>query len=171
MDEHVVAFETARLVVRRLRRDDLDEFARLCGDPEIIRYMDDGEPLSREQTATWIDITLKNYEIRGWGTFGITAKTSDRLVGFAGFARPPERPGIVEIIYGFEPEAWGNGYATEVARGLIDFGFGACGMERIEATVDPENAASRRVLEKIGMRYDGRFASGGELTDFFSIEK
>ena len=171
MKEPFVAFETERLVVRRLRRDDLDDFARLCGDPEIIRYMDNGEPLSRERTASWIEITLENYEIRGWGTFGVTMKSSDRLIGFAGYARPSDRPGVVEIIYAFEPEQWGNGYATEVARGLIDYGFGACKMERIEATVDPANAASRRVLEKIGMRYDERFESGdGELTDFFSIE-
>ena len=51
MKEPFVAFETERLVVRRLRRDDLDDFARLCGDPEIIRYMDNGEPLSRERTV------------------------------------------------------------------------------------------------------------------------
>lgn len=58
-------FETERLVVRRLRPDDLDDFAALCGDPEVVRYMDDGEPLSRERTKEWIDGSLANYEGRG----------------------------------------------------------------------------------------------------------
>jgi ribosomal-protein-alanine N-acetyltransferase len=166
------AFETERLIVRRLRRDDLDDFVRLCSDPDIIRYMDDGEPLTREQTSDWLEISLKNYELRGWGCFGVTDRTSDHLIGFAGYARPSNRPGIVEIIYAFLPGEWGKGYATEVAGGLISYGFSSCGLERIEATVDPENRVSRRVLEKIGMRYDGRNASSdGELVDYFSIER
>jgi RimJ/RimL family protein N-acetyltransferase len=166
------AFETERLLVRRLRRDDLDDFYRICGDPDVMRHMDDGTPLTRERTSEWIDISLKNYELRGWGCLGVTDRTSDRLIGFAGYARPSDRPGIVEIIYAFLPDEWGKGYATEVAGGLIAFGFGSCGLERIEATVDPENPVSFRVLEKIGMRYDGRNASSdGELVDYFSIER
>jgi len=142
METKNVAFETERLIVRRLRRDDLDDFYRLCSDPDIFRYMDDGTPLTREQTSDWIDISLKNYELRGWGCFGVTNHSSDHLIGFAGYARPSDRPGIVEIIYAFLAEAWGKGYATEVGSGLISFGFGSCGLERIEATVDPENVVS-----------------------------
>jgi RimJ/RimL family protein N-acetyltransferase len=160
------------LIVRRLRQDDLDDFYRLCGDPDIMRYMGDGTPLSRKRTSEWIDISLKNYELSGWGCFGVTCRTSDYLIGFAGFARPADRPGVVEIIYAFLPEVWGKGYGTEVASGLISFGFRSCSLDRIEATVDPENVVSRRVLEKVGMRYDGRNAgSDGELVDYFSIER
>jgi ribosomal-protein-alanine N-acetyltransferase len=171
MECRLNAFETERLIVRRLRWGDLDDFYRLCGDPDIMRYMGDGTPLTRQRTREWIDISLKNYELRGWGCFGVTDRSSDHLIGFAGYARPADRPGVVEIIYAFLPEHWGKGYATEVASGLISFGFGSCGLDRIEATVDPENGVSRRVLEKIGMRYDGRRASSdGELVDYFSIE-
>lgn len=168
----MVAFETERLVVRRLRQDDLDDFAALCGDPEVARYMDEGRPLSREQTQRWIDVSLANYEERGWGCFGVTAKPGDRLIGFAGFARPPDRPGVVELIYAFAPDRWGRGYATEVAGAMVAFGFERCGLTRIEATVDPANEASKRVLAKIGMTYEGSKAEeDGSRTDYYAVER
>jgi ribosomal-protein-alanine N-acetyltransferase len=168
----MTVFETDRLVVRRLRPDDLDDFAALCGDPAVVRYMDDGRPLSREQTQQWIDVSLANYRERGWGCFGVAAKPGDRLIGFAGFARPPERPGVVELIYAFAPDRWGRGYATEVAAAMVAFGFDRGGLTRIEATVDPANDASKRVLTKIGMAYQGRQANDdGTFTDYYAIER
>lgn len=167
----MTVFTTERLVVRRLRPDDLDDFAEICGDPEIARYMGDGQPLSREQTETWIDVSLNNYAERGWGCFGVTTRENDRLVGFCGFARPPERPGIVELIYALVPELWGLGYATEVAGAMLTFGFEQCGLARIEATVDPPNLASKRVLEKIGMVHERTGHDGDAPIDYFAIEK
>ncbi len=168
----MTVFETERLALRYLRRDDLEDFLELVSDPEIIRYMDDGQPLTREQTERWIEVSLANYEARGYGCFGVTMHDEDRMVGFAGFARPSDRPGVTEIIYALPPALWGKGYATEVARGLISFGLGRAGLERIEATVDPANEPSARVLIKAGMVYDGRRAGeDGSETDFFSIER
>ena len=168
----MTVFETDRLVVRRLRPDDLDDFAALCGDPAVVRYMDDGRPLSREQTQQWIDVSLANYRERGWGCFGVAAKPGARLIGFAGFARPPERPGVVELIYAFAPAVWGRGYATEVAAALVAFGFDRCGLTRIEATVDPANEGSKRVLAKVGMAYEGRKADAdGSCTDYYAVER
>jgi RimJ/RimL family protein N-acetyltransferase len=168
----VIVAQTDRLVVRYLRLDDLDDFAALTSDPDVVRYMDEGRPLTREQTERWLGITLENYRVRGYGCFGITDRTSDRLIGFGGFARPPDRPGTVELIYALAPHAWGRGLATEAGRAIIEFGFSSCGLRRIEATVDPVNEPSKRVLEKIGMTYDGRRAEDdGSETDYFSIER
>lgn len=164
--------ETERLAMRYLRRDDLDDFAALTSDPEIIRYMDDGQPLAREQTERWIEVSLANYEARGYGCFAVTMRGEDGMVGFAGFARPADRPGVTEIIYALPSALWGHGYATEIARGLIGFGLGRAELTRIEATVDPENEPSKRVLIKGGMTYDGRRAGeDGEEVDYFSVER
>lgn len=166
----MTVFETERLVVRYLRPDDLDDFFALCSDPDVVRYMDDGQPLTRERTQEWIKVSLANYEARGYGCFGVTTKGDDRLIGFAGFARPSDRPGITEIIYAFLPAYWGRGFATEIAAGLVGFGFERAGLDRIEATVDPANDPSKRVLEKIGMTYDGRRRDDdGAETDYFAI--
>ena len=168
----VIVAQTERLVVRYLRPDDLDDFAALTSDPDVVRYMDEGRPLTREQTERWLEITLENYRVRGYGCFGITDRNSDRLIGFGGFARPPDRPGMIELIYAFAPSGWGRGLATEAGRGIVEFGFSNCGLERIEATVDPANEPSKRVLEKIGMAYDGRRPENdGSETDYFSIER
>ena len=163
--------ETKRLVVRRLRPDDLDDFAALCANPEVNRYMDDGRPLSREQTERWIEVSLANYRERGWGCFGVAAKPGDSLIGFAGFARPPKRPGVVELIYAFGSDHWGRGYATEVAGALVEFGFERCGLTRLEATVDPANGASGRVLAKVGFSYEGRGTEeDGSPVDYYAVE-
>lgn len=163
--------ESERLIVRYLRPDDLDTFAALTSDPDIVRYMDEGQPLTREQTERWLEITLENYQIRGFGCFGVTTREDDRLIGFAGFARPSDRPGVIELIYALAPAYWGKGYATEIAGGIVAAGFERFGMTRIEATVDPANDPSKRVLEKIGMTYDGRRPNDdGTFTDYFSIE-
>ncbi len=168
----MIVIETERLALRYLRPEDLDDFHALTSDPEINRYMDDGQPLSREMTLRWIEVSLANYEARGYGCFAVTMRGEDRMIGFAGFARPGDRPGVTEIIYALPKPLWGQGYATEIARGLIRFGFERGGLERIEATVDPANEPSKRVLLKAGMVSDGRRADeDGSETDYFSVER
>lgn len=170
--EPLEAFGTDRLVVRRLTFGDLNDFAALCGDPDVVRFMDDGRPLSRDRTREWIEVSLANYRERGWGCFAVAAKPRDRMIGFAGFARPPERPGVVELVFAFGADHWGRGYATEIAGAMAAFGLKRCGLNRIEATVYPANEASRRVLEKIGMVYEGRMADDeGTLIDHYAIER
>lgn len=165
-------FETERLAVRQLRPDDLDDFAALTGDPEVVRYMDEGRPLSRDLTRTWIEVSEANYRTRGYGCFAVTEKPNDRMIGFCGFAFPSDRPGIVEVIYAFAPSCWGRGYATEAVGATVAFGLKACGLDRIEATVDPANEASKRVLGKIGMSYQGRGEyDDGSQTDYYAIER
>lgn len=164
--------ETDRLIARRLGLGDLDDLAALCGDPDVVRFMDDGQPLSRDRTREWIEVSLANYRERGWGCFAVAVKPQDGMIGFAGFARPPERPGIVELIYAFGTDHWGRGYATEIAGAMAAFGLERCGLNRIEATVDPANEASQRVLKKIGMVYEGRRADDeGTLIDHYAIER
>ncbi len=169
----MIVIETERLAMRYLRPDDLDDFAALTCDPEINLYMDDGQPLSRERTERWIEVSIENYAARGYGCFAVTPLGEDRMIGFAGFARTSDRPGVTEIIYALPSALWGKGYGTEIARGLIEFGLGRAGLTRIEATVDPANEPSKRVLLKAGMVYDGRRteAEDESETDVFSVER
>jgi RimJ/RimL family protein N-acetyltransferase len=168
-DEQIVA-RTDRLVIRRLRHDDFDAFFALCGDPVAMRYMGDGQPLTAEQTRNWIEVSLNNYAERGWGCFAVTPRGSDRLFGFCGFARPADRPGIVELIYAFLPDQWGKGFATEAAHAVIAFGFQQAGMTRIEATVNAENDASKRVLAKVGLVFKKRVTEDdGEVVEYYAV--
>lgn len=134
--------------------------------------MDKGRPLSRDLTRTWIEVSEANYRTRGYGCFAVTEKPDDRMIGFCGVAFPSDRPGIVEVIYAFAPSCWGRSYATEAVRATVAFGLEACGLDRIEATVDPATEVSKRLLEKVGMSYQGRGENADvSLPDYYAIER
>ena len=144
--------ETERLVVRRLRAEDLDELSALAADPEVMRYVGGGRPITREQARTWIERSIENYARHGFGSFAAALKEDEgRLIGYCGLLNAtPE--GEAEIIYGFAKPYWGRGFARELAGLLLAYGFGPCGLRRIVATIDPANAASIRVVERWGMK-------------------
>ena len=144
--------ETERLVVRPFRAEDLDGLAAVAADPEVMRYVGDGRPITREQARAWVERSLENYARRGFGSFAVTLKGDEsRLIGYCGLVNPtPE--GEAEIIYGFAKPYWGRGFARELAGPLLAYGLGPCSLRRIVATIDPENAASIRVVERWGMK-------------------
>jgi RimJ/RimL family protein N-acetyltransferase len=145
----VNVFETERLLVRYLRDDDFEVFYDLCSDPEIYRYMDNREPLTAEQTRSWIQISQDNYHQRGYGCFAIVSRKDGQMIGFGGIALgSTSRP---EIIYALKPSYWGQGLATEFVRSLIITCFECWQLPRIEASIDSRNEMSVKVVTKAGM--------------------
>ena len=86
----------------------------------------------------------------------ITLRDGGELIGNCGIRLAESGVQVADLGYEISPEYWGRGYATEAARAMLDFGFGTLGLHRIWAECVPENAASRRVMEKLGMRREGR---------------
>lgn len=148
----MIVLETDRLIIRHLQSQDLDEFYEICGDAEIMRYVGDGHPISREQTQRWIEKSQDNYRNHGFGCFGVAAKDDGRLIGYCGLVNPTT-DGEAEIIYAFRRQYWGRGLASEAAQAMLDFGFKQCALKRVIATIDPDNHASIRIVEKWGMKY------------------
>lgn len=145
-----VHLRTERLELRPLTGDDLDDLAALNGDPEVMRHIPSG-PSTREQVRDEVLPRLLSYR----GDFGFWAAV-DRATGdFLGWFhfRPPSgpEPGI-ELGYRLHRRSWGRGYATEGSRALIRRGFTELGVERVLADTLAVNTASRRVLEKVGLR-------------------
>jgi RimJ/RimL family protein N-acetyltransferase len=143
--------ETERLIIRRLGADDLDSFYEVCRDPEVMKYVGDGEPLSREQVRRWIEKSQENYAAHGFGCFALVGKEDGRLIGYCGLVNPDGAE--AEIVYALERGRWGRGLAGEAAKALLDFGFARCGLRRVVATIDPDNRASIRIAEKLGMGF------------------
>ena len=113
---------------------------------------------------------IDSFERHGFGFWGVRERERQGLVGFGGF-RFVEPGRDVEILYGIDPPLWGRGYATEAARALLDWAFRETGLTRIFAGADAPNRASFRVLEKLGMRYDGvRTTAAGE-TPYWAIAR
>lgn len=150
-----VFLETERLVLRRFTADDVDALFELDSDPAVRRWVEDGEPVSRADIAdVTIPAFLSYYErFEGYGFWAAVEKASGRFVGWFHFRpRPDDDPLGPELGYRLHPWAWGKGYGTEGSQALIDKGFSELGVERVYAETMAVNVASRRVMEKSGMR-------------------
>ena len=148
----MICYETDRLQVRHLTPDNLDELAALCADPVAMQYMGDGNTLTREQCAAWIEVCQMKYRERGYGTSGIFEKDTGVFVGFCGVVRTPQQT-FDEIIYALAPAYWGRGYATEAARGMLDYVFEQSDLTEIYATIHADNTASIRMMQKLGLTF------------------
>jgi [ribosomal protein S5]-alanine N-acetyltransferase len=164
-------FETERLLVRHFQPSDLDDFAALCADPDVMRYMGDGTILEHSLVEHWIKVCLDKYAIRGYGTSAVFEKATGQFVGYCGVVRAPEND-FDELIYAFNKSAWGKGYATEVARPMLNYVFAKSELDTIYATIHPENPASIHVAEKLGFRFDRQEVDeDGIPTSFYTIRK
>ena len=151
-----VVLETERLILRRFTEADVDNLVELDGDPEVMRFLTGGAPtpravIERDILPGW----LSYYErFAGYGFWAAIEKSTARFVGWFHF-RPAEaaQPSEVELGYRLRRSAWGKGYATEGSRALIHKGFAELGVQRVVAFTMVVNVASRRVMEKAGLRF------------------
>ncbi|GGM31209.1 GNAT family N-acetyltransferase [Dactylosporangium sucinum] len=162
----VVHLETDRLTLRRLTTDDLDNLVELDSDPEVMRYLTGGRPTPRGWLRDEaLPKMLAHYD-RGdaYGYWALAAGADPGFLGWVGFrpdaglepAADVDRSGI-EVGYRLRRAAWGQGYATEACRALVRRGFEELGVERVYAETMAVNAASRRVMEKTGLRHLATF--------------
>ncbi|MBA2683843.1 MAG: GNAT family N-acetyltransferase [Gemmatimonadaceae bacterium] len=152
--------ETERLIMRTLCTDDLEWLVTMRGDADVMRYIGGEGAVSRERTVERVARYLQCWNEHGLGMFGVRFRGEDEAVGWAGL-QPLEETGEIEVGYAFGRTAWGRGLATETARAALEWGFRERGLERIVAVASPENAASRHVMDKLGMKYEGiRFRYG-----------
>ena len=151
-----VFLETERLVLRRFTEDDVDILVELDGDPEVMHFINGGRPTPRLEVETDILPAFLDYYERfaGYGFWAAVEKSTGQFLGWFHF-RPAKaaEPDEVELGYRLRKSAWGKGYATEGSRALIDKGFAEHGVERVVAFTMVVNVASRRVMEKAGLRY------------------
>lgn len=139
---------TERLRLRPLERGDIDTLSALTRDPEIMQFVGDGRPLGRRATGQWIANAGAGLAENGLGSRAATLLTTGELIGWAGLI--PGDPNI-ELIYGFARAFWGHGYATEAAEAVLRTRAGRA----VDATIDPENTPSLRILEKLGFEVVG----------------
>jgi RimJ/RimL family protein N-acetyltransferase len=144
--------ETARLLLRRFTPYDLDDFAMLNSDPDVMRYIGVGKPQSKAQTRMRLNAIHDHWEQHGFGLWAAVEKTSRAMIGFCGI-QYLDNTSEIEIGYRLEKRFWGIGLATEAAGASLRYAFEQLGLERIVAVVHPENVASQSVIRKIGLKY------------------
>lgn len=144
-------FETTRLVARHLQLDDLAPMFAVYGDADAMRWVGDGEPITYQGCVKWLEVTEKNYRVRGYGMFALLGRETGEVVGFCGLVHPDGQVDA-EIKYALKRSCWGCGLATEAASAMLAYAAREHGLAEIIATTAPQNIASHRVLLKAGMR-------------------
>jgi RimJ/RimL family protein N-acetyltransferase len=154
-----ILLETERLILRRFTEADVDHLFDLNNDPEVMRFINGGTPTPREVIQKDILPGFLQYDERypGYGFWAAIEKASGEFVGWFSFRAEEGAPDEISLGYRLHKAAWGKGYATEGARALIRKGFTELGVRRVIATTYEDNLASRRVMEKVGMRLVRRF--------------
>jgi RimJ/RimL family protein N-acetyltransferase len=149
-----VELETERLLLRPLAPADAEALQVLNADPEVMRYIGNGAPLTSAATEERTANAAAHWDEHGWGLFAAVEAATGTLVGWAGLATPTFLPEIlpaVELGWRIRRDRWGRGYAPEAARAALGFAFGEVGLDRVVSCIHSENAASIRVAEKLGM--------------------
>lgn len=155
-----IVLETPRLILREWLPDDWIRFKPIATNPEVIRYVGMGEPPGDEQIQAYIEAARKLYRDEGFCLWPLVYRENHELIGFCGFDRlwGGEK---IEIGYWLAPGYWGKGLATEAARAVMRYGRERLGLWRIVAVAQPENRASIRVLEKLGMTHEKNVSHEG----------
>jgi RimJ/RimL family protein N-acetyltransferase len=112
-----------------------------------------GRPETDEETAALIASIAEHWAKLRYGLWAVERRSDSCFIGFIGFSHHRLYPDQVEIGWRLDPDCWGNGLATEGARAALDYGTGALGFERVISVIHRDNIASRRVAEKIGLRF------------------
>jgi ribosomal-protein-alanine N-acetyltransferase len=139
--------------MRQPTMDDLDGFAAVWGDAEVTRYLPGGRPRTREQVAASLPGIIGHWQERGFGFWSLRLKDGGRWVGYCGLRYLPDVD-ETEIAYGLLKDFWNQGLTTEAAHASLRHGFESLGLARIVAYAVPENRASTRVMERVGMRFE-----------------
>ena len=156
-ESHLIVLETTRLILRRPLLADLPDYWALYQQPEVTRFIPDA-PRSLEETREEVEWFLHGHPRRPeLGLWATIHKPSGRFAGRCGLLPwTIEGREEVEVAYTLAPEFWGQGLASEAAQAILEHGFGRLGLEKLICLIDPDNAASRRVAEKIGMTLEKR---------------
>jgi [ribosomal protein S5]-alanine N-acetyltransferase len=155
----VERLETPRLHLRPFAAGDAAVVHPVYSDPEVMRYVATGPLPDLEMTSRLLRDYVTHQRAWGYSFWAVVEQASGTLIGDAGLYRTPV--GEVELGYTLGRPWWGRGYATEAAGAWLEAAFSQLGISEVVALAEPANAASLRVLEKLGMRRDGeRMAFG-----------
>lgn len=146
--------DTDRLSVRQFTIDDTAHILELVNEPAFIQNIADRNVRSLEDAQRYLEKgPIASYQSNGFGLYRVSLKDSDTPIGMAGLIRRTQLPDV-DIGYALLERHWGQGYATEVAAAILDYGYSVLKLPRIIAITAPDNEGSARVLEKIGLRFE-----------------
>jgi [ribosomal protein S5]-alanine N-acetyltransferase len=162
--------ETPRLRMRRMTHDDVPALLTVFGDPEVMRYYP--APFDGQRMQSWVDWNQRHYTDFGYGLWALILRATGELIGDCGLVHQ-QVEGIQEIEIGYHVrrDLWRQGLATEAALACRDYGFTALRSHRLVSLIHPENVASRRVAEKVGMTLRREAVRKTKAACIYAIER
>jgi len=150
--------QTERLLLREWREADVEPYARICAEPQVMRFLRPQRPLTHAEAAFDVRRLCEHWAVHGFGNWAVEERETGRLVGRTGVARHPDwslDPENTEVGWLYAPNAWGRGLATEGALEAVRFCLEELGRPEVISIAHVGNMASRRVMEKAGLAYAG----------------
>ncbi|HLO97320.1 MAG TPA: GNAT family N-acetyltransferase [Fimbriimonas sp.] len=164
-------FQSQRLGFRRWTADDLEAIYELYSHADVIPFIGDGDPITREDTHLWLEVTNANFEKRGYGMIAMFELATDQMVGCIGIVHPGQQP-EAEVKYALFKTFWGMGFATETVQAIVQHARSEWSVQDVIATVHPDNLGSMSVLTKAGFtREPDRIEEDGTPTVIFKNKK
>ena len=164
--------ETQRLTIKPSTLEDLDDLYAIQSDPDVMQYIGQGVR-TRSEVSEWLAKAIAHHQKHGFSFCSVFEKESKQLIGQAGlqYLSYDEQQPDIEIGYRLKKQSWGKGYATELTKALIDWGFSNLPIDKLVAVINPANEKSRKVLEKAGMICVGEIEYFNHLVPKFEIYK
>jgi ribosomal-protein-alanine N-acetyltransferase len=160
--------ETSRLRLLPWHEDDWLQLKPIAQDPEVMRYISDGQPWPDERIREFVARQVAGVEARGFCFWRLIDKNTKEMIGFCGL-QPMVDTQHIEIGWWLARAWWGKGLATEAAREAMRDAFERAGLRRIVAVAQPENLASIHVMEKLGMRFERETTHRGIRVVLYAI--
>jgi RimJ/RimL family protein N-acetyltransferase len=139
---------TPRLVLRAFREADLDTYAAMCADPEVMLHIGSGGPIARDVAWRHMALFCGEWMLHGHGMWAVAERVGGRLVGRVGYLDPPGWPGC-EMGWLLGRGDWGKGYAFEATRAAIAYGRDQLGIGELISLIRPENERSIALAERL----------------------
>jgi [ribosomal protein S5]-alanine N-acetyltransferase len=160
--------ETERLILRPCQMEDLDAFAVICSDPLVMQYIGNGQPIDYAATQFLLGWIMDQHATRGFGLLAITLKETQQFLGFCGLIEQTvDEKAQIELGYRLDRGFWGKGIASEAAKAVKYYAHQTLQIAELISIIHPNNIASKRVAQKIGMQYWKKTVFKGHEVDIF----
>ena len=164
----MLTLETDRLLLRPFRDSDIDDYAAMCADPEVMRYLGARSVLSREDAWRQMAMFVGHWQLRGFGVWAVEERASGSFVGRVGLHFPEGWPDR-ELAWAVARSYWGRGFALEAAQAALAHAFGPLEWPRAISLIDPENRRSIRLAERLGERFERAITLRGYRLSLYAI--
>ncbi len=166
--------ETERLLLREIQMSDVDGIFELESNPNVHLYVGNKPITHIDQSRAYIEFIHKQYKDFGTGRWAVILKETNEFLGWSGIKfitnEINNHKDFYEIGYRFIEKHWGKGYATEAGKAFVDYAFNVMKVDAVYAYADAGNENSRRILEKLGLRYVNSFEYEEELEVWYELK-